>query len=34
MDYQIAKMNRKLKEFYKKSNRKNEISKINLKQIC
>ena len=34
MNYQIAKMNRKRKESYKKSNRENEISKINLKQIC
>lgn len=34
MSYQIAKINRKRKEFYKKSNRKNENSKINLKKVC
>lgn len=34
MSYQIAKINWKQKEFYNKSNRKNENSKINLKKIC
>ena len=34
MNYQIAKMNWMRKESYKKSNRENEIRKINLKQIC
>ena len=34
MNYQIAKMNKKRKEFDKKSNRKNEFSKIILKKTC